>query len=84
MRSLAIAALVLLAATCTIPLASAEPVPPGPCAEKHITEDVYTNTRCGVTVEVALMSCPLAGSWKDNWVGNNNLRVYTCDRPDPA
>ena len=25
--------------------------------------------------------CPLGGSWKDNWVGNNNVRVYTCDRP---
>ena len=81
MRSLAITALFLLSAVCALPMASAEPVPPGPCPEKHITPNVYQNTSCGITVELRAMSCPLGGSWKDNWVGNNNVRVYTCDGP---
>lgn len=80
MRSLAIAAL-LLVSLCAVPLASAEPQPPNPCVEKQVVGPVSTNRNCGLTVSIPLMSCPLGGSWKDTHVGNNVVRVYTCDRP---
>jgi hypothetical protein len=82
MRVVAIPALfLLLCCLVAVPMASAKPVPPNPCYEQEIAPGVWFNRACGVTVELRAMSCPLAGSWKDHWVGNNNVRVYTCDPP---
>lgn len=79
MRPLTIAALLLLS-LCAVPMASAEPVPPR-CAEQEIAPGVSLNANCGITVEYALMSCPLNGSWKEHHLGNHVVRYYSCDPP---
>ena len=80
MRFPAVALFVVLASLLTVPLVSAEPVPPR-CAEKEIAPGVSLNANCGLTVEYALMSCPISGSWKEHHVENHVVRYYTCDSP---
>jgi len=80
MRVVAIAALSLLASLAFVPTTSAEPVPPR-CDDSHIVGGLSLNEDCGLTAEYRLMSCPLSGSWKEYHVGNNVVRLYTCDTP---